>query len=207
MPVQKPASCEQPRSELVVSVIIATYNARQLLADCLGSIAANPPSEPYEVIVIDDASADGTSEMVRECFPAVRLLRNEINRHYAFSNNRAFEHACGEYLLLLNNDTIVLPHALNRMVEFLRRHPDAGAVGCRLLNEDGSIQWSVKSLPNPGSALFGARSVITRLFPDNPFSRRHLLHLDHDATTPFVAGYVSSAAVMIPRHVVDRVGG
>jgi N-acetylglucosaminyl-diphospho-decaprenol L-rhamnosyltransferase len=194
------------RAEIVVSIIIATYNARRLLDDCLSSIAENPPGEPYEVIVIDDASADGTSDMVRARFPGVRLLRNDINRHYAFSNNRALECARGEYLLLLNNDTIVLPQALDRMVAFLRENPDAGAVGCRLLNEDGSTQWSVKSLPNPGSVLFGARSIITRLFPDNRFSRHHLLHLDRDPTVPFAAGYVSSAAVMIPRHVIDKVG-
>jgi hypothetical protein len=192
--------------QIVLSVVIATYNARVLLADCLNSIEQNPPSTSYEVIVVDDASADGTSEMVRICFPKVRLLRNEVNRHYAFSNNRAFECARGEYLLLLNNDTIVLPDALDRMLAFLREHPEAGAVGSKLLNEDGSTQWSVKSLPNPGSALFGARSIITRLSPNNPFSRRHLLHLN-SAMTPFAAGYVSSAAVMIPRHVVDKVGG
>src|SRR6476659_7660304 len=88
---------ERARTELVVSVIIATYNARQLLADYLASIAENPPGEPYEVIVVDDTSADGTSEMVRARFPNVRLLRNEIKRHYAFSNIRAFEYARGEY--------------------------------------------------------------------------------------------------------------
>ena len=207
MPDRNSSDRERPRTELVVSVIIATYNACQLLADCLGSIAENPPSEPYEVIVVDDASADDTSEMVSARFPDVRLLRNEINRHYAFSNNRAFEYARGQYLLLLNNDTIVLPQALDRMVEFLREHPEAGAVGCRLLNEDGSIQWSVKSLPNSASALFGARSIVTRLLPNNPFSRHHLLHLGRDMTMPFPAGYVSSAAVMIPRHIVDKVGG
>src|SRR3954453_1824031 len=206
MPDRNSSNGERPQTEPVASVIIATYNACQLLADCLGSIAENPPSEPYEVIVVDDASADDTSEMVRTRFPDVRLLRNEVNRHYAFSNNRAFEYARGQYLLLLNNDTIVLSQALDRMVEFLREHPEAGAVGCRLLNEDGSIQWSVKSLPNPGSALFGARSIVTRLLPDNPFSRHHLLHLDRDMTTPFTAGYVSSAAVMVPRHIVDKVG-
>jgi len=207
MPDRNSSNGERPQTEPVVSVIIATYNACQLLADCLGSIAENPPSEPYEVIVVDDASADDTSEMVRTRFPDVRLLRNEVNRHYAFSNNRAFEYARGQYLLLLNNDTIVLPQALDRMVEFLRENPEAGAVGCRLLNEDGSIQWSVKSLPNPASALFGARSIVTRLLPNNPFSRHHLLHLDRDMTMPFPAGYVSSAAVMIPRHIVDKVGG
>lgn len=206
MSERKSADSRRSHAGIVISVIIATYNARRLLADCLASIEKNPPSEPYEVIVVDDASADGTSEMVRDRFPTVRLLRNEVNRHYAFSNNRAFDCASGEYLLLLNNDTIVLPRALDRMAAFLRANPDAGAVGCKLLNEDGSVQWSVKSLPNPGSALFGARSIVTRLFPNNPYSRRHLLHLDRDMTAPFAAGYVSSAAVMIPRHIVDKVG-
>jgi GT2 family glycosyltransferase len=144
--------------------------------------------------------------MVPARFPGVRLLRNEINRHYASSNNRAFREAQGQYVLLLNNDTIVLPQALDRMLTFLRAHPEAGAVGSRLLNQDGTIQWSVKSLPNLGSALFGARSMVTRLFPNNPYSRRHLLHLDRDMTTPFIAGYVSSASIMIPRNIVDKVG-
>jgi GT2 family glycosyltransferase len=201
-----PAAGARSESPVVLSVIIATYNARRLLADCLESIERNPPSEAYEVIVVDDASADDTSSMIRARFPGVRLLRNEVNRHYAFSNNRAFDCARGKYLLLLNNDTIVFPDALDRMVAFLREHPEAGAVGCKLLNEDGSIQWSVKSLPNPGSALFGARSPITRLLPNNPFARDHLLHMQSDLTTPFAAGYVSSAAVMIPRHVIDTVG-
>src|SRR6266851_520229 len=98
---------------VALSVIIPSYNARELLADCLQSIYRNPPSEPYEIIVVDDASADGTSAMVRARFPEVRLLRNEVNQHYARSNNRAIALARGQYLYLLNNDTIVLPRALD----------------------------------------------------------------------------------------------
>lgn len=193
---------------ITLSVIISCYNTRELLSDCLQSIYRNPPSEPYEIIVVDDASTDGTSEMVRARFPGVRLLRNEINRHYAFSNNRAIEQARGQYLLLLNSDTIVLPQVLDSMLAFLRMHPEAGVVGCRLLNEDGTIQWSVKSFPNPGSALFGARSFMSRLFPNNRFTRKHLLHLGRDMTTPSIvdAGYVSGASSMMPRKVVDEVG-
>ncbi len=82
-------SSDEAAESVTLSVIIATYNARQLLADCLESILRNPPSSPYEVIVVDDASVDGTSEMVSARFPEVRLLRNEVNRHYAYSNNRA----------------------------------------------------------------------------------------------------------------------
>jgi len=191
---------------VTVSIIIATYNARELLADCLQSIRQNPPSEPYEIIVVDDASTDGTSEMVRARFSDARLFTNKINSHYATSNNLAFGQARGRYLYLLNNDTIVLPQAIDSMLAFLRDHPDAGAVGSKLLNEDGTIQWSVKSLPNLGSAVFGARSIISRFFPGNPFTRKHLMHLDRDLTKPFVAGYVSSASVMMPREVVRKVG-
>ena len=195
-----------PEAEIALSIIIPSYNAAGLLTPCLQSIIDNPPSRPYEIIVIDDASRDGTSEMVRARFPAVRLLRNEVNQHYARSNNRAIKEARGRYIYLLNNDTIMLRHALDRMLAFLEAHPEAGAVGSKLLNEDGTIQWSVKSLPNPGSALFGARSLITRFFPNNQFSRKHLQHMGRDMSKPFVAGYVSSASVMFPRHVVDRVG-
>jgi GT2 family glycosyltransferase len=203
----RPVHGDSSEGAVSLSVIIATYNACDLLVDCLESIYLNPPSEPYEIIVVDDASRDGTSEMIQARFPQVRLLRNEINTHYATANNRAFAVARGRYLYLLNNDTIVLPQAIDHMLAFLREHPEAGAVGSKLLNEDGTIQWSVKSLPNPGSALFGSRSIITRLFPENPYSRKHLLHLHRDMSRPFVAGYVSSASIMLPREIMEKVGG
>ena len=139
-------------------------------------------------------------------FPRVHLLCNEVNRHYTFSNNWAIDEARGQYLCLLNNDTVVLPEAFDRMLAFLRENPDAGAVGCRLLNEDGSTQWSIKPLPDLGAALFGGRSILIRLFPNNPFSRRRILHLDRDMTKPFTAGYISGAAKMMPRKVIDEVG-
>jgi GT2 family glycosyltransferase len=203
----KPSGEETPGTPLSVSVIISTYNARDVVGDCLASIYRNPPSESYEIILVDDASTDGTSQMVRTRFPEVRLLRNDLNLHYTRSNNRAFDMALGEYLYLLNNDTIVLPMAIDRMLAFLRSHPEAGCVGSKLLNEDGSIQWSVKSLPDLGSAFFGGRGVVTRFFPNNRHTRQRFLHHDHDAAgEPFVAGYLSGASKMIPRRVVDEIG-
>ena len=166
----------------------------------------NPPAEPFETILVDDAPTDGTDEMVRVSYPEVQLVRNEINQHYAYSNNKALEQARGQFVLLLNNDTIVLPLALDRMISFLRNHPEAGMVGCKLLNEDGTIQWSVKALPSPAAALFGARSILSKVFPNNPFTRQHLLHLDRDMTQPFVAGFVSGAGSMMPLAVFERVG-
>jgi N-acetylglucosaminyl-diphospho-decaprenol L-rhamnosyltransferase len=203
---RKPVDAGEPRPAIELSVIISTYNAREVLADCLTSIYQNPPNETYEIIVVDDASDDSTSEMVRDRFPNVRLLRNVINLHYTKSNNLALQNARGKYIFFLNNDTIVLRAAIDRMLAFLRAHPEAGAVGSKLLNEDGTIQWSVRALPDLGSALFGGRSIVTRLFPNNRYSRRRLLHPDRDQTEPFVAGYVSGASKMMPRKVVDEVG-
>ncbi len=191
---------------VVISVIISSYNAREVVADCLTSIYRNPPNESYEIILVDDASSDGTGEMVRARFPEVRLLINEVNLHYTRSNNLALDRARGEYIHLLNNDTIVLPQAIDAMVAFLRNHPEAGAVGSKLLNEDGTIQWSVKALPDLGSALFGGRGMITRLFPNNRYTRRRFLYPDRNISEPFVAGYLSGASKIIPRRVIDEVG-
>jgi GT2 family glycosyltransferase len=202
----KPIGSTMTYPDMVLTIIISCYNTRDLVGDCLRSIYQNPPSEAYEIILVDDASTDGTSEMVIETFPEVRLLRNEVNRHYAHSNNRALDEARGRYVLLLNNDTIVLPQALDAMTAFLRGHTEAGVVGCKLLNEDGTIQWSVKSLPNPAAAIFGARSILAKWFPNNRFSRQHLLHMGRDMTQPFVAGLVSGAASMMPRAVIKEVG-
>src|SRR6266481_999017 len=93
---RKPVGDGEPRPAIELSVIISTYNAREVLADCLTSIYQNPPNEPYETIVVDDASNDSTSEMVRDRFPQVRLLRNSVNLHYTRSNNFALRHARGK---------------------------------------------------------------------------------------------------------------
>lgn len=191
---------------VVLSIIIANYNGRDLLAGCLESLYKYPPSCSFEVLVIDDASFDGSYEMVQKRFPKVRLLRNAKNVHYGKSNNTGFDLAGGRYLYLLNNDTLMLPNAMDAMVAFLEQHPRVGGVGNKLLNGDGTIQASVKTLPSAMAGLFGARSIITKLFPNNRFSRRHLLHLSQDMTRPFPAGYVSSASLMIRREVIQQVG-
>jgi GT2 family glycosyltransferase len=193
-------------SDIALTIIISCYNTLELTRDCLRSIYENPPREPYEIILVDDASTDGTSEMVCETFPEARLLRNDVNRHYTYSNNRGIDQARGTYVLLLNNDTIVLPQALDAMIDFLQKRPEAGAVGCKLLNEDGSTQSSVKAPLGPAAAIFGARSFVTKLLPNNRFSRRHVLQIGRNIGEPFVAGFISGAASMMPLKVMREVG-
>lgn len=190
----------------LVSIIIANYNGRELLRNCLHSIYEHAGRYPFEVLVVDDCSHDDSFEMVASCFPQVRAYRNERNCHYATSNNRMFDVAQGKYLYLLNSDTLMLSGALDKLIDFLEAHPRVGCVGSKLLNEDGSVQASVKTLPNFRSALFGARSPIFKLFPDNPISRREMLHLSEDMSRPFKAGYVSSASWLMPSAIVKQVG-
>jgi GT2 family glycosyltransferase len=191
---------------VILSVIVANFNGQYLLRLCLDSIYRHPPACSFHVVVIDDASSDGSAEMVEECFAQAHLLRNETNVHYGRSNNRALNLVMCRYVCLLNNDTVILPYAFDRMIEFLDTHPTAGAVGCKLLNDDGTIQASVKTLPCAMSGLFGHRSIITKVFPRNRVSRKHLLHLSHDMSRPFTAGYVSSAAIMIRHEVIEKIG-
>ena len=190
----------------VISVIIPSYNTRELLSRCLASIYSAPTERPVEVFVMDDASRDGSPDMVRERFPQVRLIVNRENRGYAYSNNTAIAMSQGRFVYLLNSDTEVSPGALDQLAEFLETHPEAGAAGSALYNSDGSVQASVKSLPTVKSAFFGKRSWLARWFPKLNATRSELLNWRVESGIPFEAGYVSSASIMMPRDVVERVG-
>ncbi|MBN1920174.1 MAG: glycosyltransferase family 2 protein, partial [Anaerolineae bacterium] len=124
------------------SIIVVSWNTREMLADCLESIGKYPPEGVFEVWVVDNASTDNSAAMVRERFPWVRLIENGENVGFARANNQALRQASGRYAVLLNSDTQVLPGALQTLVDFLDAHPRAGACGPLLLNADGSLQPS-----------------------------------------------------------------
>src|SRR5437016_824563 len=131
-----------------LSILIVTYNAEPFLRNCLESIALQKPSFAFEVIVTDNASTDKSVELIRSNFPDVRLIASPVNAGFAAATNRAFAKAAGEYLLVLNPDTILSDGALERLVNFLRRRPDAGAIGPRIYNQDGSPQRTGVSAPS-----------------------------------------------------------
>lgn len=133
-----------------LSVIIVSWNTCKLLEDCLHSVEAEIErikGVNAEVLVVDNASVDGSPAMVRERFPHVRLLVNAENVGFARANNQAIQQAQGRYLCLLNPDTEVKSGAFERLVDFLERHPDVGAVGPLLLNPDGTLQESCYPAP------------------------------------------------------------
>jgi len=155
------------KAEVVdLSIIIVNYNVKYHLGESLQSIYGNRKGISFEIIVVDNDSTDGSVDMVKSRFTEVRLIENCQNLGFARAVNQGLIESKGRYLLLLNPDTVVLPGALDKMVEFMDENPRAGALGCKLLNADGSLQPSCRSFPTLRGAFF-ENIGLERLFPGN----------------------------------------
>lgn len=135
-----------------LSIVIVSWNTRKLLLDCLQSLACEMnvgQQHKIETFVVDNASTDGSTEMVQEQFTWVRLVKNETNVGFASANNQVIPCCRGRYVLLLNPDTLLKPGALTTLICFMDQHPAAGAAGSRLLNADGTLQRSCHPTPTP----------------------------------------------------------
>jgi GT2 family glycosyltransferase len=187
--------------------VIVTWNCRSYLGPCLESVWRSTQEHTFEVIVADNASSDGVTDYLRRAWPDVRVIETGGNLGFAVANNRAFATARGRHIVLLNPDTVVRAGALDRLVAHLDEHPGAGVVAPRLLNPDGTDQGTARRFPSPAVAVLGRRSPLTRLFPDNRWSRRYLVGRNHANDRPFEVDWVSGACLMVPRTVIDQVGG
>lgn len=163
----------------MLSVLIVNWNTCELLRACLNSIHRFSPSEPYEIVVVDNASTDGSSEMVRREFPGVRLVASDKNTGYAHGNNLAFQAATGDWLLTLNPDTEFLDNSLQRAVEILRAHNTIGCLAARLIHPDGRTQKSVRGWPT----VLGVIGDVTGLgarFPSSRLGSYRLTDFDYE---------------------------
>lgn len=131
----------------MLSILVVNWNTRDLLRACLRSIEAHPPREPYEVVVVDNASSDDSAGMVRSEFPGAILVASPKNTGYAAGNNLAFAAAQGDFLLTLNPDTEFVDDSLDRALAVLRAHPKMGCLGIRQVGVDGVTQRSVRGFP------------------------------------------------------------
>jgi GT2 family glycosyltransferase len=189
-----------------LSVLIVSYNTRELTLACLSSLYAKTAGLRFEVLVVDNASEDGSADAVAERFPRVTLLRLPQNVGFARANNLAARHARGDHLLLLNSDTVVLDGAVTRMVAFARAHPEAGIVGGRTLYGDGSLNptscfgqptiWSAACTATGLSLLFrGSRWLNPEALGDWPRDTVHRV------------GVVTGCFLLIGRPLWDELGG
>jgi N-acetylglucosaminyl-diphospho-decaprenol L-rhamnosyltransferase len=194
------------RADLLdVSVVIVNYKVRDLLGACLRSLEHDLRVLRGEVWVVDNASGDGSVEMVRAEFPWVRLIPNEQNLGYGAANNQAIRQASGRYVLVLNPDTELPPGAIVDTIAEMEAHPDIGALGPKLVLADGSLDRACRrSFPSPEVAfyrLFG----LARLFPNHRrFARYNLSNVDED--TAIDVDSVVGAFMLVRREVIERVG-
>jgi GT2 family glycosyltransferase len=180
-----------------LSIVIPTYNASAWIAQCLDSIRANAPRHPYEVIAVYDSSADDTVDIIRSQFPEVQVFSNSRNLGFSRTVNVGLRAAAGEQMFVLNNDTWIHPHALEALIDFLDATPDAGLVGPRVQNGDGTLQPQCRRLvPTPVGALL----YFTRL------SRRRYFVTSQDENVTHDVDALSGAAMLVRRAVVEQIG-
>ncbi|MGB9773638.1 MAG: glycosyltransferase [Bacteroidota bacterium] len=196
-----------------ISIIIVSYNVRDFLANAINSlqeslaqVTPDRDGERGEIIVVDNASDDGSVDFIRSRYPSVRLLVSDHNLGFGKANNLAMKIARGKYFLIINPDTVVQEDTLRVMVEFLKAHPDVGMAGCKILNADGTIQLACRrSFPTPWVA-FTKLSGLSSLFPRSRlFGRYNLTYLDPDQVHDVDA--LAGSFMMVRREVYEQVGG
>jgi hypothetical protein len=187
-----------------VSVIIVSYNTRDLLRECLRDVTAGLKQFANEIFVVDNVSRDGSAEMVKAEFPYVRLVRADVNLGFAAANNRALELARGRYVILLNSDAFPGAEALRRAVEHMENEPEVGIGGARLVGRDGSLQPSARMFPSPLNDLLTLTGLAAR-FPKSRFLGRpdRSWANSHDAAD---VDWVPGAFSIVRRSVLDEIG-
>ncbi len=188
-----------------ISYIIVNYQSSRDLVACLNSILASDFSGSYEILVVDNSEQDSGIAIAEQMFPQIQLTLNPDNVGFARANNQAAHQARGRHLFFLNPDVELKADTTRRLSSYLDAHPQTGAVGPKVLNPDGSRQFSCRRFPTIWSGLFNRYSLLTRLFPDNRFTREYLMtDMDHEATQQ--VDWLSGCCLMTPREVFVQAG-
>lgn len=190
----------------LLSVVIVSWNDWPKLRRCLESVYADP-CPGLTVSVFDNASSDGTPEMVSAFFPKVQLHRNGSNIGHTKAVNRAFGVVRGDYIMVLDSDIELRADCLGQLLGHLQNTAGVDLVAPRTLNTDGTVQETARNFPGPLAGLFGRQSTLARWFPNNPLSRRYLSRQFLDSTAPFEVQQVGAACMVFRRSLVTELGG
>ena len=188
-----------------LSVIIVNYNVEYFLEQCLHSVVNAAKNYDTEIFVIDNNSVDGSVAMVEEKFKSVKLIANKKNTGFSYANNQAIKQASGEYILLLNPDTVVEENTFEKVISFMDSHADAGGLGVKMLDGKGNfLPESKRGLPTPSVAFYKIFGL-SRLFPKSKiFGKYHLGFLDKDKTHE--VEILSGAFMLLRKSVLDKIG-
>jgi len=189
---------------LDLSIIIVNWNSKEYLEKCIETIFLWTVDVKYEIIVIDGASFDGCGEMLRRRFPQVKFIQSQENIGFAKANNIAFRESSGRYILFLNPDTELIGPAINIMFNYIRKTPKAGAIGCKLLNADKTVQTScLQAFPTLLNQFLDSELLRTLWPKSSLWGNAHLF--DAQITVGEVEGIVG-ACIMVERSLFEEVG-
>ncbi len=185
-----------------VTIIVVSYNTCNILQQCLMYLEELTDAFNAQVIIVDNASSDGSAEMVETCFPLYTLIRNQKNLGFACANNQGIRFAKGEFILLLNSDAFLTAEALQVLIDYAVQHNKVGICGPQLINSDGTWQRSYGLIPSPRSAILDALGFT---------SLRHVVFkalwkLTGDYWRPKSVEYVDGACLLIRRAVIEQIG-
>jgi GT2 family glycosyltransferase len=188
-----------------LSIVIVNYNVRYFLEQCLHSVKKAVQGMPAEVFVVDNNSVDGSVEMLTERFPEIITIANKENVGFSRANNQAIQIARGEYILLLNPDTVVEDDTFHKVVQFMDEHPDAGGLGVKMVDGKGKfLPESKRGLPTPSVAFYKIFGL-SRLFPRSRiFGKYHLGFLDPEKT--HAVEILSGAFMLLRKNVLEKTG-
>ena len=188
-----------------ISVIIVSYNTRNILINCLRSVYSSTGDVEVEVFVVDNASSDGTVDVIRREFPQCKVMGNKTNAGFSRANNQAIRLCTGRYILLLNPDTVVEPDVFAKMVSFMDQQQDVGMASCRLVTEDGSLDLACRrAFPSLWDG-FCRASGLGLWFPNSSLlARYNLTYLDEHET--YQVDAINGAFMFARREAVEEVG-
>jgi len=189
---------------LDLTIIIPSYNTRELLRGCLESIYETTHGITFEIICIDDNSSDGSADMVERLFPKVVLIRNSVGQYYAKNNNRGLKESKARYACLLNSDTEILEAAFQRLVAFMDQHPDAAACGPMLLNPDMSIQSCIRRFAGVGPMVMQGLNA-HKFFPNGKVAREYY-SIDFDYGREQIVDSIGTTAFIVRRSTWENAG-
>jgi O-antigen biosynthesis protein len=188
-----------------LSVIIVSYNVRELLRQCLLTVEKAAEKTDCEMFVVDNSSSDGSPHMVRQEFPDVVLIENTVNKGFSYANNQAIRVASGRFVLLLNPDTVIEDDTFVKCIAFMKDHPDAGALGVRMIDGNGKyLPESKRAFPTAGITfckIFG----LSCLFPGSRlFNRYYLPHIKNNETS--LTEVVAGAFMVLRKEALQKTG-
>lgn len=194
------------KSRCKLSIIILSFNVEKLLLSCLKSVKAEMGDEPWEIIVSDNLSSDNSVAAVRANFPGVKVIENGKNLGFSAGNNVAIKKSVGEYVLLLNPDTIIHKNSIRFVLNYLQQHPDVGAATCRVELPDGSLDYSChRGFPNPLNSFMYFFTRLPKVFPQSKFFSSYQA-TQYDLSAPHQIDALTGAYAMVRRTAGDRVG-